>query len=297
MAISRHNLTFLIVSFKSNKIISRCINSIDPRIRIIVVENSNDIEFKNYLENKYKNVTCFLTKENLGMGSANNLGIKYSKTNYVFIINPDVTLNNYTLKEIYAASKFIKDFSILSPIHSNKKFPNYKHFKNEKIFFNTNKHFTVESVDGFAMLLNIKKIKKVLKKKNFKFFDEKIFLYLENDDLCKNLIKKNEKIYIIPKSKINHLGGKSVENRYYKEINYSRNWHWIWSKFYYNKKHYGFIFAFLDGLPIALSSFIKVLFYTIVFNNYKRKIYFLRLMGFLNSITNKPSSYRPNINN
>ena len=147
------------------------------------------------------------------------------------------------------------------------------------------------------MLLNIKKIKKVLKKKNFKFFDEKIFLYLENDDLCKNLIKKNEKIYIIPKSKINHLGGKSVENRYYKEINYSRNWHWIWSKFYYNKKHYGFIFAFLDGLPIALSSFIKVLFYTIVFNNYKRKIYFLRLMGFLNSITNKPSSYRPNINN
>lgn len=296
MTISRLNLTFLIVSFKSNKIISKCINSIDSKIKIIVIENSNDIKFKNYLEKKYKNVKCYLSKENLGMGSANNLGIKYSKTNYVFIINPDVILNINTLKEIYKASKFINDFSILSPILSNKNFPNFKKIKNQNISYDVNKPFNVESVDGFAMLLNKKKIKKALKTKDFKFFDEKIFLYLENDDLCKNLIKKNEKIYIIPKSKVRHMGGKSVDNKYYKEINYSRNWHWIWSKFYYNKKHFGFLFAFLNTFPTALSALIKTIFYTIMLNNYKRKIYFSRLMGFLYSVTNQSSSYRPKIN-
>ena len=296
MTISRLNLTFLIVSFKSNKIISKCINSIDPKIKIIVIENSNDIKLKKYLEKKYKNVKCYLSKENLGMGSANNLGIKYSKTNYVFIINPDVILNINALKEIYKASKFINDFSILSPILSNKNFPNFKKIKNQNISYDVNKPFNVESVDGFAMLLNKKKIKKVLKTKDFKFFDEKIFLYLENDDLCKNLIKKNEKIYIIPKSKVRHMGGKSVDNKYYKEINYSRNWHWIWSKFYYNKKHFGFLFAFLNTFPTALSALIKTVFYTILLNNYKRKIYFLRLMGFLYSVTNQSSSYRPKIN-
>ena len=35
-------------------------------------------------------------------------------------------------------------------------------------------------------------------------FDEKFFMYLENDDLCKRLIQINEKIYIVPKSKIKH---------------------------------------------------------------------------------------------
>ena len=40
-----------------------------------------------------------------------------------------------------------------------------------------------------------------------------------------------------------HLGGQAVDPRYEKEIELARNWHWMWSKFYYNNKHYGYFNA------------------------------------------------------
>ena len=46
------NITFVIVSFKSGHIIEKCIKSINSSIKIIVVENSDNIEVKNCLENK-----------------------------------------------------------------------------------------------------------------------------------------------------------------------------------------------------------------------------------------------------
>ena len=72
------------------------------------------------------------------------------------------------------------------------------------------KPFKVKSVDGYAMLLNLKKLKQL---NDFDFFDENFFLYLENEDLCKRLIEKNENIYIVPKSKIHHLRRKSCRSK------------------------------------------------------------------------------------
>ena len=60
------NITFVIVSFKSNHIIERCIKSIKPNVKIIIVENSDDINVKSYLENKFSNVEVIIAKENLG---------------------------------------------------------------------------------------------------------------------------------------------------------------------------------------------------------------------------------------
>ena len=51
------------------------------------------------------------------------------------------------------------------------------------------------------MFLNVKKINRIENFKNFNFFDENIFLYLENDDFCKRLIDNNENIYIVPNLK------------------------------------------------------------------------------------------------
>ena len=44
------------------------------------------------LEEKFSNLECYVMKDNLGYGKANNFGIKKSKTKYVFILNPDVIL-------------------------------------------------------------------------------------------------------------------------------------------------------------------------------------------------------------
>ena len=122
-------------------------------------------------------------------------------------------------------------------------------------------------------------------------------MYLENDDLCKRLTDMNENIYIIPNAKINHFGGKAVNLKYQKEIEYSRNWHWIWSKFYFNKKHYGYLPALMQGLPSFFSATLKILFYFITNNRNMKKIYFYRASGFLNALIGKPSWYRPKIEN
>ena len=140
-------------------------------------------------------------------------------------------------------------------------------------------------------------LKKIKQYENYnkKYFDENIFLYLENYDLCKRIIENNENIYIVPKSKIKHLGAKAVDEKYKYEIELSRNWHWVWSKFYFNKKHYGFLNAFIKVCPIFISATFKMLLYFFT-NKRKKEIYLFRMLGFLNAVVGKKSFYRPKIN-
>ena len=71
----------------------------------------------------------------------------------------------------------------------------------------------------------------------------KIFLYLEEIDLCKRIRENNGKILSINVPFI-HLGGLSHGDRENIEMEKSRNWHWMWSKFYFKKKYQGYFLAF-----------------------------------------------------
>ncbi len=292
MSISRQNLSVIIVSFKSDHVIHRCINSIDKEIEIVVIDNSNNTKFKKDIEEQYKNVKCILSPNNIGMGAGNNIGIKSINKDFALILNPDVILEKNTINEIIDASKFLDSFGVIAPISDKLKYPNYRFDKKENYKVEQINPFKVESVDGYSMLLNLKRLKEL---NNFYFFDENIFLYLENDDFCKRLRSNNENIYIVPKSKIHHLGGEAVDPRYEYEIELSRNWHWMWSKFYFNKKHYGYFKAIISIFKNLMSAKIKFLYFLITFNTYKRKIYQMRLSGLLNSIIGKKSFYRPNL--
>ena len=287
MTLSLNNLTFIIVTFKSEYIIHECIESLPKNSNIIVIENSNNSELKKTLEEKYSKIKV-IVQENSGMGSANNKGIKLCKTDYAFVINPDVKFYEDTLQELISFSSKHNDYSILAPISDDIEYPNYK-IMNKKLINNNPDYLSVDSVDGFAMLLNKNKFND-----NF-YFDENFFLYLENDDLCLRKKKEKRKIYVVKKAKINHLGGKSPSIIYEKEIEYSRNWHWMWSKFYFNKKHYGYLKAFLSTFPTLLTSIIKLLYYFITFNKYKKKIYIMRFLGLINSMLGKKSLHRPQI--
>ena len=182
MTISLQNLSVVIVSFHSEDVIHDCIKSIIDKIEIIVVENSGNKEFANKIEDQYKNVKCILSPQNLGMGAGNNLGLKHIKTDYAFILNPDVILKKNTIEEIIIASKKIDNFGLIAPISDDLKNPNYIINKKSELP-NFIDPFKVESVDGFAMILNLRKLKKVDQFKDNNFFDENIFLYLENDNL------------------------------------------------------------------------------------------------------------------
>ena len=50
MSISGQNLSIVIVTLKSEKIIESCIDSLDKNIPIIVVENSDNLKFKDFID-------------------------------------------------------------------------------------------------------------------------------------------------------------------------------------------------------------------------------------------------------
>jgi GT2 family glycosyltransferase len=283
-------ITIIIVSFKSENAIYNCLSTINKKYPVIVIENSSDIIFKKKIEGKYKNVKCILARKNLGFGKANNIGLYEAKSNYVLLLNPDTKLKKNTVNMLIKNANKIKDFALLAPSIVNEKDKNYGYFENKTISKkNKNNPFEVDFIKGFAMFFNKKKLKKI------KFFDEKVFLYLEEIDLCKRIKDQGEKIYIIPSAKIYHAGGMSHDLKFNYELELSRNWHWMWSLFYYNKKHYGFLNAFKITLGKFISSFFKFFFYLFLFRFNKSKIYLCRLLGLLSSYLNLPSSYRPKI--
>ena len=281
MNLNLNNVTFIIVTYNSEQVINNCLDSLPKEAPKIIIENSNNIETKNYLEKKYDNIKVFLS-ENEGMGASNNKGISKSNTQFVFIINPDTVFKNDTINNILNEVKLIEDFAIISPINSDPKHPNYK-ISNKTLSENI---IEVDSVDGFAMLINKQKFEK-----NY-FFDKNFFLFLENDDLCKRTKLLGNKIYVIKNAFIDHKGFSSSTKMDKEELEYLRNWHWMWSKFYFNKKHYGFFKAFNSILPSFFSSILKILIFTILFNKKKRKIYQFRFSGILNAIAGKTSWYR-----
>jgi N-acetylglucosaminyl-diphospho-decaprenol L-rhamnosyltransferase len=271
-------ITFVIVSYRSTNVIENCIKSINKNIKIIVIENSSNSKLKNYLEKKYSNVKIFISNSNLGYGKANNFGIKKVKTQYAFILNPDAHIDQNTLQELSNLEIFLKeDFYIIAPnLNEN----------NKHIIKNFSKDFIqVDSVKGFAMLLNLKKI-------NFReIFDEKIFLFLEEIDLCKRIKNVGGKIYISIKSRVYHLGKKSSKNNFAVEL--CRNWHWMWSLYYYNKKHYGKLVAYKATVYRILLSLIKITLSAIFMRKKSFLIHKYRINGSLNAYLGKSSWLRP----
>ena len=276
------DLTVIITSFHSRDKIFSCIESIEKSIKIIVIENSNDEKLKEEIHSKYQNVECILSKENLGYGAGNNLGLSKVETSYALILNPDVTLDNDAVKKFFLSINNLRDFGIIAPISQNEKYNNFNINEDKEIK-------EVDNVKGFAMFLNMKNLKQI------KFFDDNFFLYFEEIDLCRRLKKNNSKIFIDPTIKVSHLGGTSHNSEIEKPMELSRNWHWMWSTFYFHKKHYGYLTAMIKILPKLSSSLIKFIIFLITFQKYKSEIYKHRLSGIINSVLLKKSWYRPKL--
>ena len=224
MKLDFNDITFLIVTYRSENVIKNCLDSLPKDSKKIIIENSNNIYLEKDLKAKYDNIEVIISK-NVGMGAGNNIGLKACKTNYAYVLNPDTKLNVDTLNIFLATLNKLDDFTLASPLNEDQNFPNYKIVDTKEIY---NKNvLSVDRIDGFSMLFNLKKFQD----KNF--FDENFFLYLENDDLCLRIRKKNEYIYVVTDSLINHKGGINTNEK----LEYLRNWHWMWSKFYFNKKN------------------------------------------------------------
>jgi len=276
-------ITLILISHKSKELILNYIKNIYNSVNVIIIDNSNDISLENEIKNKYPNVLLKFMNNN-GYGAAINFGSKFVKTKYFIVSNPDVSgLNNDNL-EIFNqfAIKINDKFSVLGPrfVNADPKSINQS---------DANKEIAeMRFLSGACMFFN---------KKNFDLiggFDENIFLYFDENDFCKRSIKffKN---YQLNNIKVYHNAGNSVITKSENEKNDHnnlRNWHFIWSKFYYFRKHYGYIIALIVFIPILIRTVFRINFYKLKNDNKNVIKYKTRLSGLINSILNKKSFKR-----
>ena len=272
------NLELLTITYKSNHIIFNSIKNISKKFKITIVENSNDLNFKQNIE-KRTNTNCILTGENKGFGSAFNIGAKTIKSKYILHFNPDAMINDSVIENLYNNVEKT-EFGIISVKQSNDQ---------TKILNNTCNLIEVDNVKGFVMLIKNSVIKEV------NYFDENFFLYLEEIDLCKRLKRINKKIYLAQNILVKHTGGKSHDPKFDTLMELQRNWHYMWSKYYFYKKHFGILLSIFKIFPNFISSVIKFVLFSVLNKKNLKKIYFCRMNGIYNSIIGRKAWYRPQI--
>ena len=292
------NLTIIIVTFSTEKkLLINCLNSINKKFNIIIIENSKKFKHKNFFLKKYSNIQIYCTGKNLGYGGGNNFGLKKVTTKFALILNPDTILDeNFYLN--YQNVVKNKDFSLIGCQYKFDKIFMPAGFFDKKKNYNFKKRFDllkkrnlnkVEWIVGCAILVNINKFQK----RNI--FDENFFLYFEEYDLCMKLKKLHKKIFLSRKLKVHHLGYKSSsskKNDFKEDAEKLRNWHWMWSYFYYHKKNFGFLYAFYTSFGKLLKSLIKLIVFSLLLDNQNKNKYLYRFLGLTSSILGKNSYYR-----
>jgi GT2 family glycosyltransferase len=260
---------------------------INLKFPIIVVDNSLNFEFKKEIEEQYKNVEVIIPEKNLGFAAGMNLGIKFSKTNYVFINSPDVIISNNSIEKLVNKISLIDNFALLGPTYLDESVnKNYHELENCNNYKNLNLK-EVKWIDN-NFIINKSEINKI------GFFDEDFFMYYENFDLCYRILKNKKKMYVCSDIKFIHQGTNSTDQKFSLEVQLSKSWHYSWSKYFFFKKHYGIFFALKKIIPNFIRSIKKIFYYNIFKKNkFKARLAAAELAGIINAILCKPSNFRP----
>ena len=284
------DLTILIISYKSLEKLNECIQTIGKNKKILVVENSNNIQIKNELEKKYPNCEVYLNNSNLGYSKASNIGFRKIKTDYALLLNTDIKISEEQINEIEKEVKNIGTSFILgSPLSDdlvdfNKNNKLDKYFDKELLDLNcTNSSTKVDLIKGCSLVVNLKKFE------NRKVFDENFFFFFEEMDLCRNIKKRKEEIYVFNQIKIEHKSAQSLDESYNENYQNFRNWNYFWGRFYYFKKHYGYIYSLSKHTSKLIRFFFNMVRYFLFSKTlYNKNKY--RFLGLTNSIIGKKSS-------
>ena len=278
-----NEVTLILLTHKSKNLALKYIAHIYNHFNIIIIDNSNDFTLENDIKKNYPKVILKFIPNN-GYGNAINFGSRLVSTKYFLTSNPDLTgIDNDNLLKFVDVAKRLEDkFSVLGPHYLN------ANPKSLKQTIDNNDISEMRFLSGACMFFN---------KKNFDLiggFDENIFLYFEENDLCKRSYKYY-KNYQINNIKVLHNAGNSVSIKTpedkLKHDNF-RTWHFIWSKFYYYKKHYTYLFALLYFFPILLRILIRVVFSKLRNDQKSLDKYKSRLSGLYASIIGKKSYKR-----
>lgn len=207
--------TIILVSYQSYEAVVRyhdCLLS-SGRFPVVVVDNASSDDSGRRIAEKYSCVTLLQQKKNLGYGRAANVGILACTSSHALLLNPDLTASEEAIDRLMAhAQASSDDVAMLGPCieheeHSPTAAPR-----------------EVDWISGCAMLFNVAVMKDV------GVFDENIFLYSEETELCERTRRKGRRILKCDDVLFEHDVGKSTTPS--PKIEYMRWWHFGWSNSY-----------------------------------------------------------------
>lgn len=198
----------IIVTYNGSKWIEKCINSLLDStypIDIVVVDNcsaDNSVE----LLKQFPQIHLIQSKENLGFGKANNIGIDYALKNeadYVFLLNQDTWIFDDTILNLVVVAQKNPSFGIVSPMHfsGDEKTldEGFVTYYNRKIEENSNENIVnVPFVNAAAWLLSSACLRKV------GGFEPLFGHYGEDRNYCDRVLYHQFQIVIAENAKICH---------------------------------------------------------------------------------------------
>jgi N-acetylglucosaminyl-diphospho-decaprenol L-rhamnosyltransferase len=284
MTVHNELLTICMVSFYSDEIIKKTLKIIPINYQVLITDNAISENLKDDLESSFKNVKVITPSFNLGNGGGINFALNKINTKYALYLDVDTEFEKNTIDKLLQVAEVENDWVIIAP-----NLKDYTYRKNcylqEPTLQNTS---PMNFVEGCALLFSMSELSKV------GFYDEKIFLYYEENDLYFRCLKNKKKILLCNNIFIKHFGNSSINNNFSIEIELNRNWHYMWSKFYYYKKNYSYTKGINETVYQFIKSILKLSFYYFL-NKKKFMIYKNRFSGLYNSYLNKNSWRRPHI--
>jgi GT2 family glycosyltransferase len=222
----KFDISIIIVAYKSEKYLPPLLDSIKKgkdglKKQIIVIDNYGQDDSIKVAKNHSSKPLVLEPGENLGFAKAVNLGIKKATGKYIFLINPDSVLVGNCLQYLYqfAESKKVLGAVVPKLVFLNNKiqpsvfklptiFNAFRHyFLNQKNYFG--KYLpkgTSPKVDAAVMaafLIPQEVIKEI------GGLDERFFLYYEDIEFCRRLLKHKLPLYYLSKAKVRHVHGAS----------------------------------------------------------------------------------------
>jgi N-acetylglucosaminyl-diphospho-decaprenol L-rhamnosyltransferase len=182
--------------------------------KVIVVENGSGDDSAAWLKANLTdpNTQILVSEKNLGFGGGNNLGVRGATAEFVFLLNSDATVLPGALALL---AEKLKDptIGIVAPaiLMPNQElqpnvyglFPTPARILSRKAA-NSPETNQPDWISGAAMMLRRQEFLDI------GGFDENLFMYMEDVDLCKRYSDKGLRIEREPSAKIVHLGGASA---------------------------------------------------------------------------------------
>lgn len=186
-----------------------------PNLEIIVVDNGSILDPTPILKSVREDLIIILNKDNLGFSEGNNVGIKASNGEYLFLVNNDTEFTFGLIEGLIEVFQIFPNAGIVCPkfhYFFNKGIIEYAGYNAINPFTGRSSMIGCKQVDfgqynklvetnyahGGGMMVKRKIIDDV------GYMPSEFFLYYEELDWCEQIKKAGYKIYYQPKSLIYH---------------------------------------------------------------------------------------------